>query len=133
MSDVTGVIGKSDLPVSPTDPAWGKDRIISREKSAPLGTEPNIEGAPGMDAKIGAEQVERAAGDPKGNVVELIRSLKSPDRAVRARAAAALRRLDPPPTWALLGALFCSEDADFQVEIMKIMRRPGKRTRPASR
>lgn len=86
-----------------------------------------------MDAKIGPAQVERAAGDPKGDVAGLIRRLKSPDRAVRARAAAALRRLDPPPTWVLLGALFCSEDADFQVEIMKIMRRPGKCTRPASR
>ncbi len=86
-----------------------------------------------MDAKIGAEQVERATGDPKGNVVELIRRLKSPDRAVRARAAAALRRLYPPPTWELIGALSCTGDADFQVELMKVMRRLGRRTGPASR
>ncbi len=86
-----------------------------------------------MDAKIGPEEVERAAGDPKGDVAGLIRRLKSPDRAVRTRAAAALRRLDPPPTWELIGALFCTGDTDLQVEIMKIMRRPGKRTGPASR
>ncbi len=86
-----------------------------------------------MDAKIGAAQVERAAGDPKEDVVELIRRLKSPGRAVRARAGAALRRLDPPPTWALIGALFGAGDVDFQVEIMKIMRRPGRRTGAASR
>ena len=86
-----------------------------------------------MDAKIGAAQVERAAGDPKGDVAELIRRLKSPDRAVRARAAAALRRLDPPPTWELIGALFSAGAVDFQVEIMKIMRRPGRRKRAASR
>ena len=83
-----------------------------------------------MDAKIGPEEIERATEDPNKMVVELIRRLKSPVKAVRARASAALRRLDPPPTWVLLGALFCSEDADFQVEIMK---RPGKRTRPTSR
>ncbi len=86
-----------------------------------------------MDTKIGAAQVERAAGDPKGDVAELIRRLKSPDRAVRARAAAALRRLDPPPTWELIGALSSVGDVDFQVEIMKIMRRPGRRTRASSR
>ncbi len=86
-----------------------------------------------MDAKIGAAQVESAAGNPKGTAAELIPLLKSPSRAVRARAAAALRRLDPPPTWELIGALFGAGDPDFQVEIMKIMRRPGKRTRAASR
>ncbi len=86
-----------------------------------------------MDAKTGPEEVERAAGDPKGDVAELIRRLRSPDRAVRARAAAALRRLDPPPTWELIGALFSAGDVDFQVEIMKIMRRPGRRTGAASR
>ncbi len=86
-----------------------------------------------MDAKIGAAQVERAAGDPKGDVAELIRRLKSPDRAVRARAAAALRRLDPPPTWELIGALSSAGDVDFQVEIMKVMRGLGRRTRAASR
>ena len=86
-----------------------------------------------MDAKPGPAKVERAAGDPKGDVAGLIRRLKSPDRAVRARAAAALRRLDPPPTWELIGALSCTGDVDFQVEIMKIMRRPGRRTRAASR
>jgi len=133
MSNVTGVIGKSDLPVSPTDPAWGKDRSVITRNVGPLGIEPDIEGAPDMDAKIGPAQVERAAGDPKEDVAGLIQRLKSPDRAVRARAAAALRRLDPQPTWALLGALFCTGDTDLQVEIMKVMRRPGKRTGPASR
>ncbi|MEO6808903.1 MAG: hypothetical protein ABI353_07305 [Isosphaeraceae bacterium] len=86
-----------------------------------------------MDAKIKAEQVERAIEDSKGDVADLIRRLKSPDRAVRARAAADLRRLDPPPTWELIGALFGTGDVDFQVEIMKIMRRPGRRTKAASR
>lgn len=87
-----------------------------------------------MDAaKARSEEVERAAGDPKEDVAELIRRLKSPDRATRARAAAALRRLDPPPTWELIGALFGAGDVDFQVEIMKIMRRPGRRTRATSR
>ncbi len=85
-----------------------------------------------MDAKIGPEEVERAAGDPKGDVVELIRRLKSPHKAVRAKAAAALRRLNPP-TWALIGALFGAGDVDFQVEIMKVMRGLGRRTRAASR
>ena len=86
-----------------------------------------------MDAKTGPEQVERAAGDPKGDVAELIRRLKSPDRAVRARAAAALRRLDPRRPGQLIGAVFGAGDVDSQVEIMKIMRRPGRRTRAASR
>ena len=86
-----------------------------------------------MDAKIGAAQVERAAGDPKEDVADLIRRLKSPDRAVRARAAAALRRLDPPPTWELFKALIRAEDASDQVEIMKVMRGPGRRTKAASR
>ncbi len=85
-----------------------------------------------MDAKTGTEQAERAAGDPKGDVAELIRRLKSPDRAARARAAAALRRLDPPPTWELFKAMIRTEDVDLQVEIMKIMRRPGRRTGAAS-
>ncbi len=37
MSDVTGVIGKSDLPVSTTDPAWGKDRSVITRNVAPPG------------------------------------------------------------------------------------------------
>ncbi len=87
-----------------------------------------------MDAaKTGTEEVERAAGDPKGDVAELIRRLKSPDRAARAKAAAALRRLDPPPSWELIGALSGAGGADLQVEIMKVIRRMGRRTRPASR
>ncbi len=84
-------------------------------------------------AKTGTEEVERAAGDPKGDVAELIRRLKSPDRVIRAKAAAALRRLDPPPTWELFEAMIRAEDASYQAEIMKIMRRPGRRTRAASR
>ena len=86
-----------------------------------------------MDAaKTGTEEAERAAGDTKGDVAELIRKLKSPDRAVRAKAAAALRQLDPP-TGALIGAVFGAGDINSQVAIMKIMRRPGRRKRAASR
>ena len=85
-----------------------------------------------MDAKTETEHVERAAGDPKGNLAELIQRLKSPDRAVRAKAAAALRRLDPP-TGALIGAVFGAGDVALQVELMKIMRRPGRRNRAAAR
>ena len=86
-----------------------------------------------MEAKIGPEQVERAAEDPKGDVAELIRRLKSPDRGVRAKAGAALCRLDPLPTWELFKAMISTEDASDQVEIMKIMRQPGRRNGAASR
>ncbi len=85
-----------------------------------------------MDAKIRAAQVERAAGNPKEHVAELIRSLKSPDGAVRAGAAAALRRLDPP-TWELLGAVFGGGDVDLEIALLKVMRRPVRRSRAASR
>ena len=85
-----------------------------------------------MDAKTGPEHVEGAAGDPKGNIAELIQRLKSPDRVIRAKAAAALRRLDPP-AWQLIGAVFGAGDVDSQVEIMKIMRRLGRRNRAGTR
>ena len=58
-----------------------------------------------MGAKAGTEHVGRAAGDPKGDVADLIRQLRSPAQGGPRRASAALRRLDPPPAWELIGAL----------------------------
>jgi hypothetical protein len=72
-------------------------------------------------AKIGPQQVERAVAGIKRATVKLIDLLKSPDEAVRAGAADALRGLDPPPILDMITSLFKARDTAFQVEIIKVL------------
>ena len=74
-----------------------------------------------MDAEAGPVQVRRAVEALKRATGALINLLKSPDEAVRAGAADALRGLDPPPVWDLIGALIKARDTKFRVEIIRVL------------
>ena len=74
-----------------------------------------------MDAEAGPAQVRRAVEALKRATGALINLLKSPDEAVRAGAADALRGLDPPPVWDLIGALIKARDTRFRVEIIRVL------------
>ena len=74
-----------------------------------------------MDAESVPVQVRRAVDALKRATSALINLLKSPDEAVRAGAAAALKELPAPPTLALGEALLGSRDKDFQLRIIKIL------------
>jgi HEAT repeat protein len=74
-----------------------------------------------MDAEAGPVQVRRAVEALKRATGALINLLKSPDGAVRAGAAEALRGLDPPPVWDLIGALIQARDTRFKVEIIRVL------------
>jgi HEAT repeat protein len=70
----------------------------------------------GMNATSrSGNEVHRALASVKQAVARLINLLKSPDEAVRTGAAAALKGLDPPPTWALGEALLGSRDRRFRL------------------
>ena len=66
-------------------------------------------------------EVDRALASVKRALAQLINLLKSPDEAVRAGAADALRGLDPPPVRDLIGALIGVRDARFRVEIIRVL------------
>jgi HEAT repeat protein len=66
-------------------------------------------------------EVDRALASVKRSMAQLINLLKSPDEAVRAGAADALRGLDPPPVRDLIGALIKARDARFRVEIIRVL------------
>jgi hypothetical protein len=66
-------------------------------------------------------QVRRAVEALKRATGALINLLKSPDEAVRAGAADAMRGLDPPPVWDLIGALIKATDTRFRVEIIRVL------------
>jgi hypothetical protein len=66
-------------------------------------------------------EVERAVQAHKRAIARLICCLKHPDEAVRSEAAAALKGLDPPPTWALGEALLGSRDTAFRLRIIKVL------------
>ena len=74
-----------------------------------------------MDVEAGPVQVRRAVEALKRATGALINLLKSPDEAVRAGAADALRGLDPPPVWDLIGALIKARDTRFRVEIIRVL------------
>ena len=74
-----------------------------------------------MDAESVPVQVRRAVGALKRATGALINLLKSPDEAVRAGAADALRGFDPPPVWDLIGALIKARDTRFRVEIIRVL------------
>ena len=74
-----------------------------------------------MDAEAGPVQVRRADEALKRATGALIDLLKSPDEAVRAGAADALRGLDTPPVWDLIGALIKARDTRFKVEIIRVL------------
>ena len=79
-----------------------------------------------MDADAGPVQVRRAVEALQRATGALIDMLKSPDGAVRAGAADALRGLDPPPVRDLIGALIKARDAGFRVEIIRVLGGPGE-------
>ncbi len=66
-------------------------------------------------------EVDRALASVKRATGALINLLKSPDEAVRSEAAAALKGLDPPPVWDLIGALIKARDTRFRVEIIRVL------------
>jgi hypothetical protein len=75
-----------------------------------------------MDATRRAlTEVERAVRAHKRAIARLIRLLKHEDEAVRSEAAAALKGLDPPPTWALGEALLGSRETDFRLRIIEVL------------
>ena len=75
-----------------------------------------------MDAtRRPATEVGRAVRAHERALARLINLLKHQDEAVRAEAAAALKGLDPPPTWALGEALLGSRDTAFRLRIIKVL------------
>jgi hypothetical protein len=66
-------------------------------------------------------EVDRAVEALKRATSALINLLKHPDEAVRLEASAALKGLDPPPTWSLGEALLGSRDTDFRLRIIKVL------------
>ena len=75
-----------------------------------------------MDATRRAlTEVERAVRAHKRAIARLIRLLKREDEAVRSEASAALKGLDPPPTWALGEALLGSRETDFRLRIIEVL------------
>jgi hypothetical protein len=65
--------------------------------------------------------VGRALASVNRALAQLINLLKHPDEAVRSESAAALKGLDPPPTWSLGEAPLGSWDTDFQLRIIKVL------------
>ena len=78
-------------------------------------------GDDGVDAEARPVQVRRAVVALKRATSALINLLKSPDEAVRAGAADALRGLDPPPVWDLIEVLIKARDTRFRVEIIRVL------------
>jgi hypothetical protein len=74
-----------------------------------------------MDTEAGPVQVRRAVEALKRATSTLVNLMKSPDAAVRAGAADALRGLDPPPVRDLIGALIKARDTGFRVEIIRVL------------
>jgi hypothetical protein len=74
-----------------------------------------------MDTEAGPVQVRRAVASLKRATSALINLLKSPDQAVRAGAADALRGLDPPPVRDLIGVLIKARDSRFRLEIIRVL------------
>jgi HEAT repeat protein len=68
-----------------------------------------------------ATEVGRAVRAYRSAIARLIRCLRDPDEAVRSEAAAALKGLDPPPTWALGEALLGSRDTSFRLRIIRVL------------
>jgi HEAT repeat protein len=66
-------------------------------------------------------EVERAVRAHDRAIARLIRCLKDPDEAVRSGAAAALKGIDPPPTWSLGEALLGSRDTAFRLRIIRVL------------
>ena len=66
-------------------------------------------------------EVERAVRAHERAIARLIRLLKHEEEAVRSEAAAALKGLDPPPTWALGEALLGSRETDFRLRIIEVL------------
>ena len=66
-------------------------------------------------------EVDRALASVKRALAQLINLLKHPDEAIRSEAAAALKGLDPPPTWPLGEALLGSRDTAFRLRIIKVL------------
>ena len=66
-------------------------------------------------------EVERAIRAHKRALARLIRCLKHPDEAVRSEAAAALKGLDPPPTWSLGEALLGSRNRALRLGIIEVL------------
>ncbi|WP_165252753.1 hypothetical protein [Paludisphaera soli] len=73
-----------------------------------------------MDAKRGPDPVGRAVDGLRRAVDKLIDLSKSPDGAVRAGAADALRGLDTPPVGALIEVPMKAEDVGFKIEIIEV-------------
>ena len=98
MTRTTMRVGETRSPASSTDPRRARIGTLSREKSVAVGTAPRIRGEHlAWMRRTDPRRSDVRSGDPKRDAAGLIRLLKSPDRAVRARAAAAPRRPDPPP------------------------------------
>jgi hypothetical protein len=66
-------------------------------------------------------EVGRAIQAHTRAIARLIRLLKHEDESVRSEAAAALKGLDPPPTWALGEALLGSHDRAFRLRIIRVL------------
>jgi HEAT repeat protein len=79
-------------------------------------------GSNGMNATSrSGKEVDRALASVKRALAQLINLLTHPDVAVRSGAAAALKELDPPPTWPLGEALLGSRDTEFRLRIIKVL------------
>jgi hypothetical protein len=68
-----------------------------------------------------ATEVGRAVRAHERAIARLVRLLKHEDEAVRTEASAALRAIDPPPTWALGEALLGSRDTAFRLRIIRVL------------
>jgi hypothetical protein len=74
-------------------------------------------------------EVGRAIQAHTRAIARRIRLLKHEDEAVRSESAAALKELDPPPTWSLGEALLGTRDTDFRLRIIKVWWRWPRWTR----
>jgi HEAT repeat protein len=67
-------------------------------------------------------EVERAVRAHERAIARLIRLLKHEEEAVRSEAAAALKKLDPPPAWPLGEALLNhSRDTSLRLRIIRLL------------
>jgi hypothetical protein len=66
-------------------------------------------------------EVGRAVRAHNRAIARLIRLLKHEDESVRSEAAAALKAIDPPPTWPLGEALLGSQDRALRLRIIKVL------------
>ena len=80
-------------------------------------------------ARKGTEDVERAVAGIERATNKLINLLRSPDAAVRAATADALRALDPPPVLEMIASLLKARDTSFQVEIIRVLTGLGEEFR----